>query len=454
MRTAAETVRDHPGLQFSFYLETVRLYRCFFFHIYVKEINCRRSVKGEDMKKRRWICMFLLLQVLWCSMTGMAVYGMEPDIPVSAVVSGQAQAVSIQAPSAVLMEASTGKLLFEKDADEKRSPASVTKVMTLLLIFDALKAGKIQMTDQVTTSAYAKSMGGSQVFLEEGETQTVETLIKCIVIASGNDASVAMAEYISGTEEAFVQQMNERAEGLGMTKTHFVDCCGLTEDPSHVTTARDIALMSRELIDQYPQIHNYSTIWMENITHVTKQGTKEFGLSNTNKLLRMATNFKVTGLKTGSTSLAKYCLSATAEKDGVRLIASIMAAPDFKARFADAQTLLNYGFSVCRKYEDRDWESLKKAVKVKRGETDQVEAVQEQGFSYVDVSGTDLSGIEKKVLPDNSLEAPVKKGQKAGKVQYLLGGKTIGEVDLVTTEEVPAMSLKKAIEDVLDSFSL
>ena len=169
MRTAAETVRDHPVLQFSFYLETVRLYRCFFFHIYVKEINCRRSVKGEDMKKRRWICMFLLLQVLWCSMTGMAVYGMEPDIPVSAVVSGQAQAVSIQAPSAVLMEASTGKLLFEKDADEKRSPASVTKVMTLLLIFDALKAGKIQMTDQVTTSAYAKSMGGSQVFLEEGE---------------------------------------------------------------------------------------------------------------------------------------------------------------------------------------------------------------------------------------------------------------------------------------------
>lgn len=221
MRTAAETVRDHPVLQFSFYLETVRLYRCFFFHIYVKEINCRRSVKGEDMKKRRWICMFLLLQVLWCSMTGMAVYGMEPDIPVSAVVSGQAQAVSIQAPSAVLMEASTGKLLFEKDADEKRSPASVTKVMTLLLIFDALKAGKIQMTDQVTTSAYAKSMGGSQVFLEEGEVQTVETLIKCIVIASGNDASVAMAEYISGTEEAFVEEMNKRAEGLGMTNTHF-----------------------------------------------------------------------------------------------------------------------------------------------------------------------------------------------------------------------------------------
>ena len=213
-------------------------------------------------------------------------------------------AIQISAPSAVLMEASTGQIIYEKGADDKRSPASVTKVMTLILIFDALAEGKIQLSDEVVTSAHAKSMGGSQVFLEEGETQTVETLIKCIVIASGNDASVAMAEYISGTEEAFVQQMNKRAEGLGMTGTHFVDCCGLTEDPSHVTTARDIALMSRELINQYPQIHNYSTIWMENITHVTKQGTKEFGLSNTNKLLRMATNFKVTGLKTGSTSLA------------------------------------------------------------------------------------------------------------------------------------------------------
>ena len=162
------------------------------------------------------------------------------------------------------------------------------------------------------------------MFLEEGEKQTVETLIKCIVIASGNDASVAMAEYIAGSEEEFVRMMNERAAGLGMANTHFVDCCGLTESPDHYTTARDIAIMSRELINKYPQIHNYSTIWMENITHVTKQGTKEFGLSNTNKLLKMATNFTVTGLKTGSTSIAKYCLSATAEKDGVRLIAAIM----------------------------------------------------------------------------------------------------------------------------------
>lgn len=359
--------------------------------------------------------------------------------------------VTVTAPSVLLMKASSGKVLFEKDADTKRPPASVTKVMTILLIYDALSEGKIHKEDVVTVSEYAASMGGSQVFLEAGEEQTVDTLLKCIIVSSANDACVAMAELIAGTEEAFVQQMNERAKGLGMKNTVFKNCNGLDAD-GHVTTARDIALMSRELITKYPDVYEYTKIWMDTIIHKTKKGESEFGLSNTNKLIRQYSY--ATGLKTGSTGEAKFCLSATAQKDGIDLIAVIMAAPDVKARFADAQTLLNYGFSVCRKYEDRDWESLKKAVKVKRGETDQVEAVQEQGFSYVDVSGTDLSGIEKKVLPDNSLEAPVKKGQKAGKVQYLLGGKTIGEVDLVTTEEVPAMSLKKAIEDVLDSFSL
>lgn len=166
------------------------------------------------------------------------------------------QGPDISAPSAVLMEASTGKVIYEKDADRQRRPASITKIMTLILIFDAIDSGKIKMTDEVVTSAYAKSMGGSQVFLEEGEVQTVETLIKCIVVASGNDASVAMAEYIAGTEEEFVKQMNERAAGLQMAGTHFEDCCGLTDSATHVTTARDIAIMSRELITKYPQIHN------------------------------------------------------------------------------------------------------------------------------------------------------------------------------------------------------
>ena len=288
------------------------------------------------MKKRKRTGCAVYGLVLWLGISlifgnvGLRVYGAEE----------QSNSLVIESPGAFLMEASTGTVIYEKDADTRRSPASVTKIMTALLIFENLEKGKIQLTDEVVTSAHAKSMGGSQVFLEEGEKQTVETLIKCIVIASGNDASVAMAEYIGGTEEEFVRMMNERAAGLGMANTHFVDCCGLTESPDHLTTARDIAIMSRELINKYPQIHNYSTIWMENITHVTKQGTKEFGLSNTNKLLKMATNFKVTGLKTGSTSIAKYCLSATAEKDGVRLIAAIMAAPDFKARFGDAQTLV------------------------------------------------------------------------------------------------------------------
>ena len=344
-------------------------------------------------------------------------------------------AVQIAAPSAILMEASTGQVIYEKDADEKRSPASVTKVMTLILIFDALQSGKIQLTDEVVTSAHAKSMGGSQVFLEEGEKQTVETLIKCIVIASGNDASVAMAEYIAGSEDEFVRMMNERAASLGMSNTHFVDCCGLTESPDHYTTARDIAIMSRELINKYPQIHNYSTIWMENITHVTKQGTKEFGLSNTNKLLKMATNFTVTGLKTGSTSIAKYCLSATAEKDGVRLIAAIMAAPDFKARFADAQTLLNYGYANCKLYEDKEHLPLPQ-MPVTGGVEDEVGLTYEGTFSYLSLKGEDLGAIEKKLVLLESVPAPVEPGQKAGVLEYSLGGKKLGEVNVLTNGSI------------------
>ena len=192
----------------------------------------------------------------------------------------------IEAPSAVLMEKETGTVIYSRDPDTRRSPASITKIMTLILIFDAIENGKLHLDDTITTSAYAKSMGGSQVFLEEGETQKAETMIKCIVIASGNDASVAMAEHLSGTEQAFVEQMNKRAAELGMKNTHFADCCGLTESRDHYTTAYDIALMSRELITRYPQILTYSSIWMEDITHVTRKGSSRFTLTNTNKLLR------------------------------------------------------------------------------------------------------------------------------------------------------------------------
>ncbi|WP_347563050.1 D-alanyl-D-alanine carboxypeptidase family protein [Pseudoflavonifractor sp. BSD2780061688st1 E11] len=393
---------------------------------------------------KKWIAM-LMASVLFCISGSMAVMAEEETGGESA------GSVTVTAPSVFLMEASTGKVLYEKDADTRRPPASVTKVMTILLIYDALSAGKIHKEDVVPTSEYAASMGGSQVFLEAGEEQTVDTLLKCIVVSSANDACVAMAEYISGTEEAFVQQMNERAKGLGMENTVFKNCNGLDTD-GHVTTARDIALMSRELITKYPDVYEYTKIWMDTIVHKTKKGEEEFGLSNTNKLIRQYSY--ATGLKTGSTGEAKFCLSATAQKDGIDLIAVIMAAPDVKTRFADAQTLLNYGFSICRKYEDPDWESVQKTVKVERGEEDQVKVVQKSGFSYLDVSGADLSGVEKKVVPKASLKAPVKKGQKAGTVQYLLNGEKIGEVELAAADDVPAMSLKHAIEDVLDSFSL
>ena len=357
----------------------------------------------------------------------------------AAPANADAQAVlsgpEVAAPSALLMEASTGQVLYEKDADQARRPASITKIMTLILIFDALESGKIRMDDLVATSAYAKSMGGSQVFLEEGETQTVETLIKCIVIASGNDASVAMAEYIAGSEGEFVKMMNDRAAGLGMNNTHFEDCCGLTDSPTHVTSARDIALMSRELINRYPQIHNYSTIWMDTITHVTKQGTKEFGLSNTNKLLKMATNFTVTGLKTGSTSLAKYCFAGTAEKDGVRLIAAVMAAPDFKARFADALTLLNYGFANCRIYQDADPLPLPEMI-VKNGKDDIVSLMYDQVFSYLSTTGEDFSAIERELVIQEYADAPVKKGNQAGWLVYRLNGEKIGQIPVLFENSV------------------
>ncbi len=359
----------------------------------------------------------------------------QAEASVETAVEAAVPGPEISAPSALLMEASTGQVIYEKNADEKRSPASITKIMTLILIFDAIDSGKIKLTDEVVTSAYAKSMGGSQVFLEEGEIQTVETLIKCIVIASGNDASVAMAEFVAGTEDEFVRKMNERAAGLGMTGTHFVDCCGLTDSPEHLTTARDIAIMSRELITKYPQVQNYSTIWMENITHVTKQGTKEFGLSNTNKLLKMATNFRVTGLKTGSTSTAKYCLSATAEKDGVHLIAAIMAAPDFKARFADAQTLLNYGYANCKLYEDTEMPQLA-MMPVSDGVREEVPLRYAGGFSYLSLSGEDFGAIEKKLLLPESIDAPVEPGMKAGVIRYELNGKALGEVDILTDGSV------------------
>ena len=405
-------------------------------------------VWGICMKR---ILAFLTAVVLTAVIPAQEIYAHSPGIAVEVAAAAESNAgdgLVIQAPSAILMEASTGTVIYEKNADEARNPASVTKIMTLLLTFDALKAGKIKLTDQVVTSAHAKSMGGSQVFLEEGEVQTVETLIKCIVIASGNDASVAMAEHIAGDEASFVKMMNERARGLGMEHANFEDCCGLTDSSTHAMSARDIALMSRELITKYPEIFQYSTIWMENITHTTKQGTKEFGLSNTNKLLKMATSFETTGLKTGSTSTAKYCLSATAKKDGVEMIAVVLAAPDYKARFADAVTLLNYGYANCRLYTDKEEGEIPE-IHVAEGVRDTVKARLNGTFSYLSTTGEDFSGIEKEWIFETNLQAPVREGDIVGRLVYRLGGKEIGQTDVVAAEEVEKAGFLDALKKVI-----
>ena len=341
-------------------------------------------------------------------------------------------AVEVTAPSAILMEMTTGTVLYEKDADTARPPASVTKVMTMLLIFDALAEGKIQLEDKVTTSEYASSMGGSQVFLETGEKQTVETLLKCISIASANDACVAMAEYISGNEEEFVRQMNLRAEGLGMKHTHFVNCNGLDAE-GHETSARDIALMSRELLLKYPEIHNYCTIWMENITHTTSKGSSEFGLTNTNKLIRQYEY--ATGLKTGSTGKAKFCVSATAEKNGVSLIAVIMGAEDSKARFKDAVTLLNYGFGKCQMYTDEKMPSLD-PISVTGSIQESISLEYEKKFTYLDTTGANLNAVTSRLQIPDKVNAPVKKGDPVGRRIYYLDEKEIGSVNLLAEETV------------------
>ena len=365
---------------------------------------------------------------------------------VSVLAAGE-PALEVAAPSYVLMEPETGTVICGKEMDTRRSPASVTKIMTLLLIFDHLENGTLDLSDTVTTSAHAKSMGGSQVFLEEGETQTAETMIKCIVIASGNDASVAMAEHIAGSEQEFVKEMNERAAELGMKNTHFEDCCGLTDSDSHYTTAYDIALMSRELIRRYPQVLEYSSIWMENITHVTRQGTKEFGLTNTNKLIR--TYEGCVGLKTGSTSKAKFCLSAVAERNGISLISVVMASQDSKTRQKDAAALLDYGFARCSLYTDENPDPLPE-MKVKKGVSSAVSLKYEGTFRYLDTEGRPVTEVTKKRVLPSETTAPVKKGQQAGELVYYRDGQELGKLRILYGEDVAEAGYSQCLKKVLD----
>lgn len=359
--------------------------------------------------------------------------------------------LNISAPSAILVEASTGQVIYEHNATERRSPASITKIMTMLLTFEELAKGNISLEDQVVTSEYASSMGGSQVFLAANEVQTLATMIKCIAVASGNDASVAVAEHIAGSEEAFVGMMNRKAEELGMADTHFEDCCGLSDSDNHYSTAKDVAIMSRELIINYPQVYDYTQIWMEDITHVTAQGTSQFTLSSTNKLLKQYQ--WTTGLKTGSTSKALFCLSATARRNDIDLIAVIMAAPDSKGRFQDAATMLNYGFSVSDVYVDENQEVLP-FIKVEGGVEDTVPLMFEGEFRYLDTAGNSLEQVEKIIELPESVTAPVTQGAVAGRAVYWLNGAEIGRVSILFSTDVEKAVYKDYLQKIFGFFLL
>lgn len=339
----------------------------------------------------------------------------------------------LQTPSAILMEAQSGTILYEKDCHKKLRPASITKIMTLLLIFEAIEDG-LSKDEMVTVSEHAASMGGSQVYLEPNEQQSVNDLLKCICISSANDACVAMAENICGSEAAFVTLMNEKAKELGMNDTHFVNCCGL-EAEGHLSSAYDIALMSRELITAHPDVFNYCGIWMDSITHHTRRGDSEFGLSNTNKLLKYYPY--TTGLKTGYTSLAKYCLSATAKKDDIDLIAVVMADDSIQSRNKDATALFNYGFSKCQKYTDTTPPPLL-PLSVRHGTTRELPIRYEQEFSYVITDGSNANDIQKELLLPEEIAAPVKKNDIVGLLRYKKGDSTIGEINILADEDIEA----------------
>ena len=354
----------------------------------------------------------------------------EDVIPVIAKVDNS---INLESPSAVLIEGSTGTILFEKNKDEKLKPASITKIMTLLLIYEALEAGQINMMDDVTVSEHAASMGGSQVYLEPNEVQNIETMIKCISIASANDASVAMAEHIGGSEEEFVARMNERAKELGMNNTNFVNCCGLDAD-NHYSSAYDVAIMSRELITRFPEISNYATIWMDTFVHTTRKGRTEFGLTNTNKLIR---SYKgITGLKTGSTSVAKYCLSATARRNDMDLIAVILAAPDTKTRFAEAAKLLNYGFANYSIFVDDNKDLSLEPVAVVKGVKESVNGKIGGDFSYLCSKGESSENIRKEIVLYDEVKAPLTTEDKIGDIIYYYDNKKIGSVDILASEDI------------------
>lgn len=347
--------------------------------------------------------------------------------------------LELSAPSAVLMEKETGTILYEKEAKRQMEPASVTKVMTLLLIMEALDSGRISREDVVTVSARAAGMGGSQVYLKEGEQMTVGELLKCITVVSGNDATVAMAEYLAGSESAFVQRMNQRAQELGMEDTNFVNCTGLPA-AGHMTTAYDIALMSRELILHHPGIREYTTIWMDSI----RDGA--FGLTNTNRLVRFYEG--TTGLKTGSTDSALYCMSATAERDGMELIAVVMAAPTAADRFEDAKAMLDYGFGAYTLMQVYPENPLA-PIPVLLGTVGQIQPQLERECRVLVRKGEEGSVTTKLTLAQD-LEAPVEPGQKVGELEILVNGETRDTVSVISSEGVQRLTMPGILQRMLE----
>ncbi len=349
-------------------------------------------------------------------------------VPVFATESDENAPFDVDALSAVLMDAKTGAVLYAKNADEALPPASVTKVMTLLLVMEAVDSGKISLTDTVSVSEYAASMGGSQVYLEPGEEMSVEEMLKCVVIASANDAAVALAETIAGSEEAFVRRMNERAAALGMEHTTFENVTGLDDDTvHHLISAEDIAIMSRELL-KHDTILKYSGIWMDTI----RDGA--FGLTNTNRLVRFYSG--ATGLKTGSTSKAKFCISATAMRENLHLIAVIMGSPTRDVRNEMAKRLLDWGFANFSMYETPAASAGN--VRVLGGVSEQC-ALEYGSFAKLLTKGKEKDVTMELQIPEE-IPAPIAKGETVGKIVYKIGEEVIGECDVVAAEPVEKIS--------------
>lgn len=355
----------------------------------------------------------------------------------AAATPGADDAVTIAAPSAVLMERTTGTIIYEKNAHEKLTPASVTKVMTMLLVVEALEAGTLTLETMVTASARAASMGGSQIWLEEGETMSVHEMLKCVAVSSANDCAVALAEHLAGSEEAFVARMNERAAALGMENTCFTNCTGLLDDPRHLTTAYDIALMSRELMS-HDLIREYTTIWMDTVRN------GEFGLSNTNRLIYHYEG--ATGVKTGYTSQAGHCLSASAMRDGVEFIAVVLNAPSSADRFESATALLDHAFANYTLTPLRQSEPLP-PVAVDLGCAGSVQPAAEGAQALLTRKGSGELRYETELA--ERVTAPVTKGDELGKLRLYCGEELLAEVPLVATEDVPRLTTWQIFLDLL-----